>query len=839
MIFIHTKIWCVAEPQLEIQRNLVRELQIPEILARILINRGIITPGEARSFLAGDLDQLHDPYLLPGMDEAVNRIMAARERAEKVLVFGDYDVDGVTSTVVLLTVLRELGIDAHYYIPDRLEEGYGLNSEALEWARAEGFSLVVTVDCGITAVEEVARGRELGLDIVITDHHEPHSKIPAALAVIDPKLSGCRYPWPELAGVGVVFKLSQALLAKDRGERPWSRVGLELLDVVALGTIADIVPLKGENRVLVKHGLKALRETKRLGLRALVEVCGLEGREITAGHVGFMLAPRINATGRLGSAAMAVELLLSQDEEQARQLAVVLDKENQERQAVEGAILAQVIKTIEEEYDLEHNPVIVLGAEEWHHGVVGIVASRVVDRYHRPAILIGLEGEEGKGSCRSINGFNMFLALQACERYLTRFGGHKQAAGLSLKRENLAAFREAVNDYARANLTLADLTPKVEADGLVALHQLNEELLEKLEQLEPFGYHNPSPLLLCRGARLQECRPVGKKGDHLKLKVKSDKTSMDGIGFNLGGYAEIFRPREEVDLAFALDRNQWNGKVSIQLKVKDLKSSRQADNPLEIYPNYYLDKYDLKNLDRVKLFDLRGCHDRYGYLRQLVNRGQTAAVCVFSQALEGLTRESSGQDGIVYYPFDFNRDEGINLSHVENVILYHPGLGFDDFFRLLRDFNLVNPEVKLHLLFGQDDLRKGQLILESRYPERELLGRLYRLLKGMGDPGTLVPVDMEKLVLFLRQQGFSYVTGITVEQGLAIFGELGLIEEPCPPARGRQLKVVPFDGKVDLDSSAIYRQGLRVKDIYQSYGRYILDTPVEKLLGKKGESHEF
>ncbi|MHB8171560.1 MAG: single-stranded-DNA-specific exonuclease RecJ [Thermincolia bacterium] len=276
--------------------------------------------------------------------------------------------------------------------------------------------------------------------------------------------------------------------------------------------------------------------------------------------------------------------MLSQDEEAAMELAEFLDKENRERQMVEGEILEQVIKNIEEEYDLEHNPVIVLGAEGWHHGVIGIVASRVVDRFHRPTILIALEGEEGKGSCRSVSGFNIFEALGACEGLLTRFGGHKQAAGLSIPKDNLAAFREAINEYARNNLTLADLTPKVETDGVVGLHQLNLELLDQLKMLEPFGFYNPSPLLLCRGAKLQECRPVGKTGDHLKVKVKGKGAALDGIGFNLGHYAAGIQPADEVDLAFALDRNEWNGRVSLQLKVKDLKSSGQADNPLEHCP---------------------------------------------------------------------------------------------------------------------------------------------------------------------------------------------------------------------------------------------------------------
>ncbi|MDA8235956.1 MAG: single-stranded-DNA-specific exonuclease RecJ [Clostridia bacterium] len=827
---IQNKIWQVAEPQPELQRELVRELRIPEIMAQILINRGVVTPAEARGFLAGDLNQLHDPYLLPGMAAAVERIMAAREQGEKVLVYGDYDVDGVTSTVVLLTVLRELGIQAHYYIPDRLEEGYGLNAGALERTREEGFSLVVTVDCGISAVAEVARAGELGLDVIITDHHEPQGEIPAALAVIDAKLPENPYPWPELAGVGVAFKLGQALLARGLGEGLGREAGLKLLDVVALGTIADIVPLKGENRVMVKHGLQILQNTQRAGMKALIKICQLEEKEITAGHVGFMLAPRINASGRLGSAAMAVELLLCEDEDQARQLAEFLDKENRERQVVEGEILEQVIKTIEEEYDLEHNPVIVLGADGWHHGVIGIVASRVVDRFYRPTILIALEGEEGKGSCRSVSGFNIFQALGACSQLLIRFGGHKQAAGLSLSRENLAAFRDEINRYARQTLTLADLTPKVETDGVVSLQELNLGLLEQMKQLEPFGFHNPSPLLLCRGAKLKECRTVGKTGDHLKLKVKNQGQALDGIGFNLGRYALGVQPAEEIDLAFALDRNEWNGRVSLQLKVKDLKPSGQADNPLEHNPEFYREKYGLKGRNNLNLLDQRGCHDKKGYLLQVTAGGRGTVVFTHDEAPEALC------DGVFYYSFDC---EGINLSSVENVILYYPGFSFDDFYQILGAAAQIEQRVNFHLVFGPNDLKKGEEILKSRYPDRDLLAGLYRLLKNEETSGALLYQQMEWLVEQLRNMGFNFVIEQTVEQGLTIFKELGLIEEGLNGENNYRFLVTSGNNKVDLDSSPCYRQGMKIREDYKKYGCYILETSINELVKQEDKTHGF
>ncbi|HHV62894.1 MAG TPA: DHH family phosphoesterase [Firmicutes bacterium] len=611
-------------PGSELAGELARSVGVSKIVAQLLINRGMVTPRDAVAFLRADFTDLYNPFLMKDMEAAALRVSAAIKRGEKIRIYGDYDVDGITSTALLIMVLRKFGARVDWYIPHRLDEGYGLNLEAVRKAACDGVSLLITVDCGITACAEVEAASELGIDVIITDHHEPQSRIPRALAVVDPKRSDCSYPFRDLAGVGVAFKLAQAVSTILGGMFDGARLAGDYLDLVALGTIADVAPLVGENRIIAKYGLQGLQATRNHGIKALLAVSGLgqgaggvnggsvnsvngdtssngnsnngngndsnvsDGgirgsggeRSLTAWHVSFLLAPRINAAGRIGSPDFALELLLSEDPKRAGELAYMLDAENQARQDLETAILREAIARITED-GLERDKVIVLAREGWHPGVIGIVASRVVEEYSRPAILIALDGEEGKGSGRSIASFNLHQALTMCEDLLERHGGHALAAGLGIRRENLDAFRRRINEVADGLISECDLVPEIEVDAKLGLAEVSLDLVSELEALAPFGAGNPYPLFVCDDMSVLEYRTVGGEGRHLKLKLGAGNVVHDAIAFGMGsiaadlfgtgaGIGTGFRARR-VEAVFALEENIWNGRRSCQLNIKDIR----------------------------------------------------------------------------------------------------------------------------------------------------------------------------------------------------------------------------------------------------------------------------
>lgn len=559
-------VWQLAEADEGVCRDLAAGLGVSSVVAQILYQRGICTVVEARDFLTCALEDLPDPFLLYGMEQAVKRILDGLQ--QDILVYGDYDVDGVTSTTLLLDALQRLGCEAGFYIPDRAEEGYGLNKEALSRIAGQGYKLVITVDCGISAVAEAEYARELGLDLIITDHHQPPEIVPPALAVINPKQENCPYPFKDLAGVGVAFKLAQALF-KRAG---LAGAELELLDLVTLGTIADMVSLTGENRKIVANGLNSIRYTKRIGLQCLIEVAGLGDKEIGPGQVGFALAPRINATGRIGDAGVAVRLLRTDDVLRAREMAEYLDSENRARQELETAILQEALAMLED-FD-STTRFIVLARQGWHPGVIGIVASRLVERYYRPVMLIALDGEEGKGSGRSVPGIDLYEVLSSCADILERFGGHKQAAGLAVKLEQIEKLRQRLN-LALAGVDADIFSPKLGIDAKVSLQEVNAGLVEELASLGPFGIGNRSPVLMAGNLGLCEARGVGRDKSHLKIKVQEGNVTLDGIGFSLMEHFNDLEQTERVDIAFSPEFNEYNGKVSVQLQLKDLRSFKQ------------------------------------------------------------------------------------------------------------------------------------------------------------------------------------------------------------------------------------------------------------------------
>lgn len=548
---------------------LVSELGLPEPLCRLLVQRGHADPDAAKAFLRPRLDHLHDPDRLAGMTDAVARIGRALDSGETILVHGDYDVDGVCSAALYTRVLRRLGGRVEPFVPHRLSDGYDLSHAGIRRATEVGATLILTGDCGIVAHDAVRAAAAAGIDVVVTDHHTPGPSLPPAVAVVNPNRVDDGYPTKVLCGAGVAFKLCQALAAARGLEE--SALWYEL-DLVAVATIADLVPLVEENRVLVRYGLKVLRETGNVGLRALVRAAGLdERREISAGQVSHILGPRINAAGRVGAASDGVRLLLSEDEAEAASLASGMESANRERQAVDRRTLGEALERLEREYDPERDYAVVLSGEDWHPGVIGIVASRVVERIHRPAVLISLHGDApARGSARSIRGFHLYDALESCAGLLERFGGHKYAAGLDIHPSRIDAFRAALNERAHAVLTAEDLVPEIEVDLELRLPEATLGLFSLLKHFGPFGNGNPSPVFAARGvAPAGRPRVVGK--DHLKLRLEQDDATLDAIGFRMADRMPWLERAPRLDVAFQLQENVWNGRTELQARLVDVR----------------------------------------------------------------------------------------------------------------------------------------------------------------------------------------------------------------------------------------------------------------------------
>jgi single-stranded-DNA-specific exonuclease len=551
---------------------LSHELRVSPVTARLLSIRGLDDPLSARRFLFPSLDDLLDPQRLTDLPAAVDRILRAIENKERIAIHGDYDVDGVTSTVILRRALELLGADVTHFIPERLRDGYGLQPASIDRLHALGVALVISVDCGIRGVEAATRARELGLDLIITDHHEPDTALPQALAVINPKRHDCSYPDKNLAGVGVALKLVQALCIRT-GHTSWLPA---FVKVAAIGTLADVVPLQGENRVIAKLGLEMLsRGPHKVGLRSLLDVCGLIGKEIDSYHIGFVLAPRVNAAGRMSSPDIAARLLLASDEamrEEARELAQQLDTENIRRQQEEADIVAAARKSVETDLEIGSRTVIVVAGEGWHRGVIGIVASKLVDAFHRPAIVISTDGDVAHGSCRSIPSFNMLAALESCPEVMSKFGGHKQAAGLTMASDRVRELRARINDYADGCLQPDDLRPRIWIDGTLGFRSIDEQMASELTSLAPFGAGNPRPIFRTSGVEIVD-GPRRIKERHLKMAFRQDGRIMRGIAWRASEREEfVAGHKTAIDLAFSLEQDTWEGERYLQLSIADFKA---------------------------------------------------------------------------------------------------------------------------------------------------------------------------------------------------------------------------------------------------------------------------
>lgn len=555
------KILKISTPDIALTDKLSKELCISRILAQILVNRGLNSINEAGKFLNASPKHLLDPYSFSDMHKAVNLIKKAARNKERVMVFGDYDVDGITALTLLKSTLLNLGVDVVHYLPHRIKEGYGLNKNILHLAREKNIKLLITVDCGTGNYKEINELKKHNIETIITDHHEPvHTDLPPASSIINPKLKNSGYKYRDLAGVGVAYKLCQALS---------SSMLLEDLDLVSLGTIADSVPLTGENRVIAKEGLSRLAQTKREGLKALIENAGIKDRKFTSTFVSFILGPRINASGRLDSAEVSLNLLMSQDREEVNKLVKIIEAHNRQRQKIESKILEEAEDLINKEINFKEHKVIVIAKEDWHQGVLGIVASKLADRFYRPAIVISLNEDLCKGSARSIKNFHLFNALLECREFLSEFGGHAHAAGILITKDSIKDFKQNINRIAHERLSLEDLLPSLDIDIESTLSDLNEEMIWELERLEPFGNGNPEPLFYTRNLK-RKGEPQTLSRETLKFWVSDGNITYQAIGFGMGHFKDSLINAKDFDLVYTPRIDNWEGDSSVLLEVRDI-----------------------------------------------------------------------------------------------------------------------------------------------------------------------------------------------------------------------------------------------------------------------------
>ncbi len=558
---------------------LIAELRLPEPICRLLYQRGYTDVEPAKRYLRPRLEQLHDPFALLDLDKAVERLARAVQAGERIMIHGDYDVDGICSTTLLLRAIRELGGHAIPFIPRRIEDGYDLTMAGVGAAVRAGAKVLLTCDCGTNAVAAVDAAQRAGIDVIITDHHLPSGPVPRCVAVLNPKRPECPYPDKDLAAVGVAFKLALALTqALGRGTDPIYR----MLDLVALATIADIAPLRGENRVLARYGLKVLNDPRaaNLGLRALQRAAGLEGKSLTAGRVGYLLAPRLNAAGRIGHALRGVELLSAESEHEAHRLARELEELNRQRQDLDRDTLHRASRLVDT-LDLDRTFGIVLAERGWHPGVIGIVASRLLEELCRPVVLVAVDGEEGRGSGRSIPAFDLHAALSECRDLLIRFGGHRTAAGVTIASARVPEFAARFNEVARARLTPDDLCPELRIDLELPLSEATLDLEALLRHFEPFGAGNATPVLMTRGVQLADAPRVVGNG-HLKLRLTASGTELDAIGWGMGHLAQELAPAMPVDVAFRLERDEWNGAVHLQARLADVRPAALDERSMAV-----------------------------------------------------------------------------------------------------------------------------------------------------------------------------------------------------------------------------------------------------------------
>lgn len=765
MIQAKTRWVLPTEREDELARKLAEQLELPSLVAGLLVKRGISNIESARTFLYGDAGDLHDPYRMAGMREAVRLIREAGEGGAKLRIYGDYDADGVSSTSLMIRLFSALGYDYDYYIPDRKQEGYGLNRQAIDKAAAAGVKLLVTVDTGISAVGEIAYARSLGMTVVVTDHHEPPEQLPEADATINPKLPDCAYPFDGLAGVGVAFKLASALL-----ERP----PLEWAELAALGTVADLMPLQDENRILVREGLRRMAQGAGTGFRALAEVSGIDLRHVTSTQIAFGMAPRINASGRLAHADVAVRLLTTGDADEALAAAYQLDGLNKERQQLVERMVEEAEAMwsercrAREAAGLPEPSVIVLAAEGWNVGVIGIVASKLLDRYYRPTVILGIDANTGmcKGSARSIEGYDLHAALTACAELLDHYGGHQAAAGMSMHRDRLPAFEAALCELADRWLTAEDWIRRTVVDARCSLAEANLETIGKLALLEPFGQGNPSPKLLLPDVEISERRTMGKEGKHLKLGLRSGRATLEAVCFGQGALAEQLTDEALADVIGELAVNEWNGSRRPQLMLSDMR------------------------VKHVQLLDRRGAGE--GAEHQLRDRfaGKRVATAVVGVAGEGMAEVAAALAGAASAERLLAYDESVEPVDAQVLVLAQAPPSAQRLQQLLQACPALEWVVALYD-------RKGPQA-PAPFPERTQFVELYQRLRRMDER------ERESADLPYRLARLTGREAVTCRMMVDVFLELEFLYEE----EGR-IHVHAAPGKRELTSSRVYQEAQR------------------------------
>lgn len=781
--------WNIGAADGNAAERLAEELNLPPIISRLLVVRGITDSTQAAHFLNGGTDQTYDPFLLDGMEQAVERIRKAVDNGEHIRIYGDYDADGVSSTTLMVHLLRQLGCTFDYYIPHRVHEGYGLNTAALDAAKEQGVGLIVTVDTGISAVNEIAYANALGIDVIVTDHHEPPEVLPDAYVLINPKKPGCPYPYKQLAGVGVALKLAQALLGR------WPE---ELLEFAAIGTVADLMLLTDENRIIVKQGLERMRSTSNYGIRSLLEIAGIPVREVSSTHIGFALAPRINASGRLLSADTAVRLLTTTSEQEADQLAFELDQLNKERQRIVDEMAKQAVDMVEKrKADGGLPDAIVLAHEEWNVGVIGIVASKIVDRFYRPTIILGIDPETGmaKGSARSIAGFDMYRALTHCSDIMDHYGGHPMAAGMTLARAHLPELGLRLEQLAKEWLTPDDYIPRLDADLVCDFSDVTLESIGQLERLGPFGMGNPSPRFVFGDLALNDMRTMGKEQQHLKLSLRSaqDETAaaMDGVGFGKASLAEWISPSAQLEVLGELSINEWNGVRRPQIMIQDVR------------------------VPEIQLFDWRGAPKPEKKLAELCERlerhnsGQhdsLPAVIVFGEAVPAPLQSPSVRYALWcadihgrFRPAN-ERAELTPLSEALDVFIYCLPQRMEQLHALAAEASSAQ---RYYAAFGGTEEDKQGSVM----PGREMFKAVYGAVMALRPEAASRSTGVQVVQAIARRCGLSPHLVLFI---LDVFTELGLIEP-----EGEGYRVVPSSEKKDLSVSLLYRSRSKRPDVEQ------------------------
>lgn len=748
--------WSLFPQDRELSSGLAEALNISPSIAQILINRGIGTVEAAKCFLSPEPSQLHSPFAMKDMEAATTIIWQAVKEGRRIAVYGDYDVDGIGATALLFMLLRRFGAQVDYHIPDRLNEGYGLNESVIKRMAEGGISLLITVDCGISDSREVALARELGMKVVITDHHLPPPGLPPADAIVNPRRFDCTYPFKELCGAGVAFKLGQALLQNfedTAGTKndPWGGME-EFLDLVALTTVADMVPLLGENRVLVTYGLRQMESSLRPGLSALCEAAAVGGK-ITTETIGFILAPRLNAAGRLGNASRALKLLLAHSAQTARPLANELQEENSRRQQVEANVLQEADKMVGEMTEDERG-FFLLAAPGWPQGVIGIVASRLMEKYKNPVILISLADGQGKGSGRSGDDFNITAALRECSHLLLAFGGHHCAAGLTLQEENIPLLRRELNRLARQWRKEVAPAPSLYVDALLKPQQITEKLVRELESLEPFGLANPRPIFHSTKWLVEQKREVGRGQQHLQLGLFRKGLRFPAIFFNGKNRFPHLQPLRLLDLFFALSVNTWRGQDTLQL---------------ELVGGYYSDEHIQ---EKISLIDHRGLGRKLDYLQELGRQEGRSIVYVNTMGRLNRLKQQFGNNNKYSFAHQGQLPPGQG-SMPFNLVLHDLPLQEEKLTGLLRNYHREN-ELKIHLLYGMEDWQDNMRLLTATVPSLSALEQIFCALEEMG--GTGEGLDFIQTLARLKGSlSFSPTTNL-LEKSLAIMEQAACLE---------------------------------------------------------------